>query len=354
MDTPSNDSKIRWGLIASGYIAGQFARGVANSRTGTVTAIGSRSQAGADRFAEQFPTIEHRHGSYQEVLDNPDVDAVYISTPHPWHKEWAIKAAQAGKHILCEKPIGMNAAEAEEIIAAARDANVFLMEAYMYRCSHQTRKLVELIRSGEIGEVKSFEAHFSFDAGWNPDSRLLAPELGGGGILDVGGYPMTLAQLVAGVGAGGDFAEAEEVVAFGHLGETGVDEYTSALARFPSGMVARLSVGVRLEEELTASVYGTKGRILIEEPWKPCVEGGETTLKLFRNTDEPTVSQLEEIRVPSDQWLYGLEADAAGDAIKAGATEPSSPVMNGEETLANMRSLDRWRSAIGLRYPVDG
>jgi predicted dehydrogenase len=172
---------LRWGIIGAGHIAREFADGIGESQTGVLAAIGSRSQSGADQFAAVYEGIR-AHGSYQALLDDSEIDAVYIATPHPMHAEWTIKAAEAGKHILVEKPIGMNAPEAAAMIDAAMENDVFLMEAFMYRCHPQTAKLAELIRSGAIGEVRLIRASFCYDGGSDLSSRAFAPELGGGGI----------------------------------------------------------------------------------------------------------------------------------------------------------------------------
>ena len=338
------ESKLKWGILATGHIAGAFAEGVQHSRTGTLVAVASRSQESADRFADQFGGIANRHPSYELLLEDPDVEAVYIATPHPMHKEWAIRAAQSGKHILCEKPIGMDLEEAEQIIAAARENDVFLMEAYMYRCSAQTAEIVRLISEGTIGKVKSIEASFSFDIGPNPEGRHLNKALGGGGILDVGGYPMSMAMLVAGVACGEDFAEPEVVKAVGNLGETGVDEYTSAVALFPNGITARLSCGVALEEPINVSIAGTEGRIFVPLPWKPAQKGGTTQLHLFKPGNEGP----EVIEVVCGDHLYGAEADTVARYIKA--REARSPAMSLDETLGLMRALDAWKEQIGLSY----
>ena len=340
----NEESKLKWGILATGHIAGAFAEGVQHSQTGRLVAVASRSQESADRFADQFGGIANRHPSYELLLEDPDVEAVYIATPHPMHKEWAIRAAQSGKHILCEKPIGMDLEEAEQIINAARENDVFLMEAYMYRCSAQTAEIVRLISEGAIGKVKSIEASFSFDIGPNPEGRHLNKALGGGGILDVGGYPMSMAMLVAGVACGEDFAEPEVVKAVGHLGETGVDEYTSAVALFPNGITARLSCGVTLEEPINVSIAGTEGRIFIPLPWKPAQKGGATQLHLFKPGNEAP----EVIEVVSGDHLYGAEADTVARYIKA--RQAGSPAMSLDETLALMRALDSWKEQIGLSY----
>ena len=341
------DKKLNWGILATGHIAGAFAEGVQHSQSGRLAAVGSRSQESADRFAEQFGGIPNRHPSYESLLEDPDVDAVYIATPHPMHREWATRAAKAGKHILCEKPIGMDLSEAEQIISAAAENDVFLMEGYMYRCAAQTAEIVRLIGEGAIGEVKSIEASFSFDIGPNPEGRHLNKALGGGGILDVGGYPMSMAMLVAGVARGQSYAEPELIKAVGCLGESGVDEYTSAVALFPGGITARLSCGVALDEPINVSIAGTEGRLFVPLPWKPAQKGGATQLHLFRpGNDDPEV-----IEVVSGDYLYGAEADTVARFLDV--RQAQSPAMCWEETLALMRALDAWKAEIGLSYKAE-
>ncbi|MCJ8328739.1 MAG: Gfo/Idh/MocA family oxidoreductase, partial [Lentisphaeria bacterium] len=197
---------IRWGLLAAGNISRAFLHGVSQTESGEISAVACREQSKADDYAKEN-NIEKAYGSYQALLDDPDIDAVYISTPHPMHAEWAIKAANAGKHILSEKPATMSHADLMTVIEAARSNDVYFMEAYMYRCTPQTAKIVELISSGAIGEVRIIDAVFSFQAGFHPDGRLFNAELGGGGILDVGGYAVSMARLVAGVALGKDYAD---------------------------------------------------------------------------------------------------------------------------------------------------
>ena len=153
--------RIRWGILGTGNIAGVFAKALPATRTGRLVAVGSRSLASAETFARQFG-IAQVHGSYETLLADPQVDAVYISTPHPRHKPWVIAAARAKKHILCEKPLGMDAAEAQEMIDTAKADDVFLMEAFMYRCHPQIAQVIDLIRGGAIGEVRAIHASFSF------------------------------------------------------------------------------------------------------------------------------------------------------------------------------------------------
>ncbi|MCM8788874.1 MAG: Gfo/Idh/MocA family oxidoreductase, partial [Candidatus Omnitrophica bacterium] len=233
---------LSWGIISTGSIAGAFAEGIGKSETGSLVAVASRDIKKAQVFAEKF-NVPKAYGSYEQLLQDSLVEAVYIATPHPTHAEWAIKAAEAGKHILCEKPIGINHAEAMAIIEAAAENNVFLMEAFMYRCHPQTKKLVELLQQKVIGDVRVIQATFSFYASFNPESRLYNNSLGGGGILDVGCYCTSMARLVAGVATTGEIAEPVELKGYGHIGSTGVDEWAIAAVKFPNDIVAQLSTG---------------------------------------------------------------------------------------------------------------
>lgn len=334
---------LAWGIIGTGRIAHVFANGIEKSKTGTLLAIGSRTQEAANTFGEAR-NVERRYGSYEELLADKDVQAVYISTPHPVHAEWAIKAAEAGKHIMCEKPIALNQAEAMAIVEAAQRNDVFLMEAFMYRCHPQTRKLVELIRSGEIGNVKVIQATFSFQSGYNPEGRLLNKALGGGGILDVGCYCASIARLVAGAANGKDVAEPVRVVATGHVGETGVDEYTVASLEFPGGILAQLFTGVQVNGDNGVRIIGSEGTITLPSAWTPR-SGEDISIYLKRNSE----SETQKISVENDAELYSLEVDAVADYLEA----RQSPYMTWEDTLGNMRTLDLWRAAIGVTYPSE-
>ncbi len=258
--------QLRWGILGPGNIARAFSIGLANSLTGSLVAVGSRDLGKAERFLSDnrgaakggTPTA---HGSYEELLADTEVDAVYISTPHPHHPRWAIAAARAGKHLLVEKPIAVNRAAAMAVLDAARAADVFAMEAYMYRCHPQTAKLFELIADGAIGRVVGVQASFAFASPVNPDSRAYARSLAGGGILDVGGYPVSMARLIAGASMAADggarpFAEPTNVASAGFLGETGVDDWAVCSLTFEGGLTAHVSTGVGLGDVNTVKVYG--------------------------------------------------------------------------------------------------
>jgi len=339
--------QLHWGVLGTGGIAATFARGLAETETGELVAVGSRTQESAERFGDEHNVLR-RHGRYESLLADDGVEAVYIATPHPMHAEWAIKAAEAGKHILCEKPIGLNQAEAMAIVAAAQEHDVFLMEAFMYRCHPQTAKLVELVREGAIGEVRLIQAAFSFNAGESWESRTLKHELGGGGILDVGCYCTSMARLVAGAAVGKAFDDPVEFKAVGKIGdESRVDEWAAASLRFQSGIVAELATGVRVNQENVVWVYGSKGRILVPWPWIPGREGQATKILLYREG----AAEPEEMVIEPPGWLYALEADTVARHIDDRQAAP--PAMTWDDTLGNMKALDAWRAEIGLVYDME-
>ena len=337
------ESRVAWGIIGTGAIAHTFARGLAKSRTGKLIAVGSRTQTSADAFAKEFE-LDRAHGTYEALLADPQVQAVYISTPHPSHAEWCIKAARAGKHFLCEKPLTLNHAEAMVVAEAAREHGVFLMEAFMYRCHPQTAKLVELIRSGAIGQVGVIQATFSFHAGFNAEGRLFKNELGGGGILDVGCYVTSIARLIAGAAQGQPFAEPLRLSGIANLHpEAKTDLYAVASAEFPGGILAQLATGVGVNQDNGVRVFGSEGSLHLPTPYVMARDGGSTSVFLTRNG-----AKTEEIVIKTDDYLYALEADSVGDALAQGKLE--SPHMPVADTLGNMAALDLWRNSAGFIY----
>lgn len=339
---------LNWGILGTGSIARCFAESLPQSATGKLVAIASRTQEAADAFGARYD-VPGRYGTYDALLADPAVQALYISTPHPMHAEWAIKAVGAGKHLLVEKPFTMTHAEAAAVADAARAARVVVSEAFMYRCHPQTARLVELLQSQAIGNVRVIQATFSFHAEFNPESRLYNHALGGGGILDVGCYTVSIARLIAGAAIGRDFDDPTDVTGAGHLGTTGVDEYAVGTLKFSSGIVASIACGVAVNQETGVKIFGTEGKITLPRPWvsagaKP-VEG----LILMQKNGQPA----QEITVPALEASYAYEADALAAAVLAGKADVAPPAMTLGDTLGNMRTLDRWRAAIGLQYPAD-
>jgi predicted dehydrogenase len=342
------ERKVNWGIIGTGGIAKTFARALSASKTGWLVAVGSRSQAPADAFANLF-NIGRSHGNYDALLNDADVQAVYIATPHPMHMEWAIKAARAGKHVLVEKPLAINAADAKAMIDAAAAKNLFFMEAFMYRCHPQTARLVEILREKQIGEVRVIRASLSFQASFDAKSRLFDPALGGGGILDVGCYPASMARLIAGVAMGKDFADPIEIYGAGHLGKTGVDEWAMATLKFPGDIIAQLSSGISVNQENIVRIFGSAGSILIQNPWMIDGANAEQGKIVLQRSDGET----REIIVEAASTAFTYEADIAGDAILHGKTQAKAPAMSWNDSLGNMKTLDAWRKAIGLVYPTE-
>jgi predicted dehydrogenase/diketogulonate reductase-like aldo/keto reductase len=335
-------TRLGWGILATGRIAGIFAQGVARSQHSRLVAVGSRLQAGADRFAKEFG-VPRAHGSYEALLADPEVQAVYIATPHPQHAAWAVQAAEAGKHILCEKPMGLNHAEAMVMAEAARANGVLLMEAFMYRCHPQTAKIVELVRSGVLGEIKLVQAAFGFNAGFNPASRLWANAAGGGGMLDVGCYPVSMARLIAGAAAGAPFLNPVAVTGTGRLHpETGVDVVAAATLKFATGLIAQVATSIGLNQDNALRLYGTAGMLHVPSPWIPPSDGAEAKMTLTAN------GKTEEISIVTAAPLYGLEADAVAAALAEGRREVAA--MTVADTLGNLAALDAWRAAVGLIY----
>ena len=334
----------RWGLLAAGAIAHAFARGLAQTDSGRAVAVAARSEDSARKFAGEYG-IERVYGGYQALLDDPDVDAVYISTPHNFHSEWAIKAARAGKHILCEKPVTVNLSEAEPVIKAARQAGILFMEAFMYRTHPQLDVLREIVGAGDIGEIRFVEARHGFNAGPGNSHRTTDAALAGGGILDVGCYAMSFARLAAGLAVGAPFANPTTVKATGLVAH-GIDEYATASLQFESGVVAQVATAVKVGLDNVAVVYGSKGSVKIHSPWGGNGrEPGATKLTVIQGRDRT------ERTVSLDRGIYAREADVFSAALDAGQTECAAMTL--DDTLGNMRALDAWREEIGLRYDFE-
>ncbi len=325
-------AKIRWGILGLGGIANAFAEGLKAVPGAELVACGSRSREKAEAFGVKW-NVRRRHSSYEALAADPEVDAIYIATPHPMHKENCLLCLGAGKPVLCEKPFTINFAEAAEIITCARSRKVLLMEAMWTRFLPHIGKVREIIASGAIGEVRMLQADFGFRGGADPAGRLLNPLLGGGGLLDVGVYTVSLAHLLFGVPV--------DMKAAAHIGETGVDEAAVMLLSFPGGRLASLMCGVRTHMPQEALILGSEGRIKINSPWwRP------SSLTVFRaGKDE------ENIAPPAVGNGYNYEAAEFGRCLAEGLSE--SPVMPLDESLAVMRTLDALRRQFELVYPME-
>ena len=335
----------RWGILATGRIAGTFADAIAASDTAVLAAVGSRSAAAADRFVQERDGVTP-HGSYEALLADPDIDAVYVATPHPQHAEWSIRALEAGKAVLCEKPMGVNHAQVMAMVEAARVHDVFLMEAFMYRTHPMTARVAQTVRDGAIGEVRHIDASFGFGAPFRADSRLYRNDLAGGGIMDVGCYAVSMCRLIAAAAAGvaPGAEEPEEVRAVASFAATGVDAWSAAVLRFPSGIVAQVSTAVSLALPNRVTISGSEGSIRVARPWFCADADGVWRFEVVRGAEAEVV---EGHAAP----LYVHEVDAVSEALAQGARE--SPCMPWADSLGNARTLDAWRDGIDLVFDLE-
>jgi len=337
---------IRWGILGPGTIAHDFLAGTAGSATGRIVALGSRNPHDP-ALARAFPGIRIA-GDYNALLADEDVDAVYVATPHSHHARWAIAALERGKHVLCEKPLGLSAAEARAMFAASASAERFLAEAYMYRHHPLTRAIVDCVAGGVIGEVRMIRSSFGFALPEPaPEHRLFRPDLGGGAILDVGGYPVSMARLIAGVGTPDGIAEPVGVVASAYVGATGVDEWSSALLTFPNGVIAQLSCAISVWQDNVLEIMGTRARLQVDFPWFGGGKAGGVAVIHLHYPD----GRHEEVCVETPQYLYSFQFEAANRAIAARASSLAWPAMTAVDSLANAEALDRWFVAAGVASP---
>lgn len=336
--------RLRWGILGTGNIARQFCTGVGSSARGTLAAVGSRQRDAAEAFARQFGA-QRAYGSYEEVLEDPAVDAVYVSLPNHLHHEWTIRAVRAGKHVLCEKPFAVNAAQSAEMFDEAAKAGRLVMEAFMYRSHPLTHAVVAAVRAGAVGEVRLIRTSFCYRTTRVAENIRFRKDLAGGALMDIGCYCVNFARLIAG-------AEPVAVHGTGRLHPSGVDEQVAGTLTFPGGVLASFTCGMTVQADNTAYVCGTEGYVEIPVPWKPPVkdavytvahsippkmDGGPGALK-------GPLRQTHSVTAGND--LYALEADDFARAVLDGAPLPVNP----QDTLGNMRVLDELRRQVGLDY----
>jgi predicted dehydrogenase len=325
---------IRWGVIGTGGIAAAFVRDLALLEDAEAVAVGSRSQESADRFGDEHG-IARRHASYAALAADPEVDAVYVATPHPGHHDAALVAIEAGKAVLVEKPFTMDAAEARALVDAARARGTFLMEAMWTRHLPRTLAIREIVESGRIGDIVLVTAEHGQWFADDPEFRLFAPELGGGALLDLGIYPVSYAHMLLGT--------PRTITAVSDPAFTGVDGQTSMILQFEGGAHAVLTTTLRGQSECHAVIVGREGRIEIDDVFY--VPGSFRVIpRVDREDGEPEVHAFDE---PGHGLRY--QAAEVGRCLRAGLTE--SPRMTLDETVSIMETLDEVRRQIGLTYP---
>lgn len=331
---------LRWGILGTGNIARQFAAGVLGTGRCELAAVGSRTEASAKAFAAQFKTPVAL-GSYDALINDPSYDALYLSLPNTMHHEWTLKALRAGKHVLCEKPISVTLAEAQEMFDVAQKAGRVLIEAFMYRAHPQTHKALEIVRSGAIGNVRLIRTSFCYRVRKTEGNIRFDASLAGGALMDVGCYCLNFSRLFAGT-------EPETLHAVSRRHETGVDEQTTVVAGFPGGVHAEFTVGMMTQADNTAYVCGDEGYIKIPVPWKPPAGNGEVVVahSIPPKQDNPSVPPKMPVpthyRIEDPRPLYGIEADAFADTVVGSA----APFVSKDDTLGNMACLERIRTQI--------
>ena len=311
---------LRWGIISTGRIAHTFASDLALIDDGTIVAIGSRSQASADAFGDEF-SIPHRHASYEALVENPEVDVVYVATPHPMHHANATLALEHGKPVLVEKAFTMTGAQARDLVTLARAKNLFMMEAMWTRFLPHVAKIRELVSAGVLGDIVTVVADHGKWFTRDPASRLFAPELGGGALLDLGVYPVSFASMILGT--------PQRVTALVDPTFTGVDGQASMLFGYESGAQAVLTCTSSARSASRASIVGTEARIEIDGDF-------------YAPTSFSLISRKgDEERFEFDRQGRGLQHQAREVArcINAGAYE--SPIMPLDETVAIMETIER-------------
>ncbi|MEM1026449.1 MAG: Gfo/Idh/MocA family oxidoreductase [Planctomycetota bacterium] len=348
-----SDPPLRFGILGCGNIAGQFARDAPTAHRSTVVAGGSRSQASADAFAAQHGHIRG-HGSYEALLADPEVDAIYLTLPNTLHRHWTIRALEAGKHVLCEKPLALTEADAQAMFAAADAHGKLLVEAYMYRAHPLTVAVCDAIRGGAIGDVRLIRASFCYATSRIAGNIRFDPALGGGSLWDIGGYCVSFSRLLAGLRVSDEqppvAIEPDQFEVFAHHHDTGIDDYAAGSMRFRGGdVLATFTCGMTAQADNVLHVGGTAGYLDIPMPWKPADEHskyilrGQTPPKMDQKNGKPAQPRNETVTVPHDAALYALEADAFADAVAkhhAGTLRDEELFMPRADSLGNVRLLE--------------
>ncbi len=328
-------TKIKWGILACGRIAKKFAADLKLVDDAELVAVASRSVINAKAFVDEYPA-KHVFGSYEELVACEDVDVIYVASPHSHHHEHTMLCLNAGKAVLCEKAFAINHRQAMEMVALARAKNIFLMEALWTRFLPHYLKVRDMIASGMIGEPKGVLANFGFKPPEPVSPRLYDPALGGGTLLDIGIYPIFLAQSLLGV--------PDKIIATMEPAPTGVDQQCSMIFQYKSGAIASLFSTFESNLETDADVFGDKGRIrLTNRFYEP-----SATIQYYPGAIESrSLISLDR----ETGWGYQHEIRHANECLKKGLTE--SPVHSLDDTLAIMQTLDRVREVIGLKYKAD-
>ncbi len=324
--------RFKWGVIGPGRIAHQFAAGLKVVEDAALYAVASSSLERAQAFAGQYAG-EKTYASYEALVNDPQVDAIYIATPHRFHFANALLCLKAGKPVLCEKPLTVNASEARQLIETARANNVFLMEALWTRYLPVYQQVRQWLEAEAIGDLRLLTSTFGINVPQDQEERWLNPELAGGTLLDMGVYPIAVSQWVMGQMPQSFSAQA-------YLGKTGVDELTAALLKYENGVIAQFNSNFITDGVNDFLIYGATGHIRIHANY-----WSATQATLVTNNQSLTVSK------PFRGSGFEYQIEEAMRCVRAGLRE--SPGMSHAHTRANMELMDKIRAEIGLKYPFE-
>ena len=324
--------RYRWGILGAGWIAGKFAEDLALLPSADLRAVASRSGDRAAAFARNF-NIPVSYGSWKEISSDPDIDIVYVATHHPFHFENTLACLREGKAVLCEKPITMNKKELEILVRAASEKKAFLMEALWTLFFPSIRKVQEIAGSGKLGKLQSIYADFGFRQEFDPGHRLFDPAKGGGALLDIGIYPVFIAQLLAGV--------PDTITASARFAETGTDHSCSMIFEHKNSITSSLNCTVVSDAPTEANLLYERGWIRMESPWY-----APGPITLHRNEQAP-----ERMEFPEPGHGYHYEAGEVMRCLDKGLLE--SPLLPIQFSLDLMETLDRVRSVCGISYVQD-
>ncbi len=335
---------VKWGILGTGMIARAFASSIKDSQNSELKYVASRTKESSNKFAEKY-NCEAIEG-YDSLIDLEDFEALYIATPHPQHFEFALRALQKGKAVLCEKPMTMNSTEAMILIEAARKNNSLFMEAFMYRVHPQTEKIREIIKDYFLDEPLEIEASFGFKADVPKEHRLVNPELGGGSILDIGCYPMSMSRMVVGIQEGKNFTNPTNLKSKGTLSENNVDLYAEAKLEFSNGSIAQISSSINQILPNKVIIKNQRTTLEVVEPWR-CGEDVGRKSSIFLSHE----GKKEEIQFNETIGIFTFEIDHFSEVLLSGSIE--SNLVSHSDSHGNMIWLDTWRKSIGVYYSED-
>ena len=327
---------MNFGIIGLGSIAAKFAKGINKTRGAYLYACASRSIEKSEAFAMRF-RADKAYGSYEELINDRNVDAVYIALPHPFHCEWSVKAMEQGKHVLCEKPCGISADEVRKMVGTARENKVYFAEGFMYRHHPQTFKLYDVITDKVLGDIKHIKASFGFPFLYSDPvpERIIRKDLGGGGIFDVGCYPLSYVRMILNMIEGG-LTEPVFFQGVGVVNEDDIDMHTDAVMKFENGITATISTSIDSTQPNMCVIYGTKGYLSIKEPY---------TCGINKNTPVMTAHLLDgnmkRYYINAD-YLYTYEIESLIKYCDVG----ECPYITHQDSINNAEWIDLWQKQI--------